>query len=960
MAKRLQWVPAPRRYRAELAQRRDAPAAPDHPLHGALDGEARAEPRSNGAPAAAPADADVAEEELADPLLDDPLNPRPLGVRQTAFNTLGQANRGRTETARLKRKVDDALDWELLRRETLATYTTHKNIPVVSKIVDDVEREPEVVTLTERARRRLEGLEEEDEEAKGTKKNMTQRELVAHLESLADELESAWGKGEKVKSLRIVIQSCKLLISCPVPQAYPSLFMLVSKVLDTFGRLVFDRIKRRAQFDERTSRPIQTLPADFRAEDIPDEAKEMCKNWFFKVAAIRELIPRVYVELCLWGCHRFLVEDRRVYTDMMGRFVAQMRGMGDPLVANYARVYLLHKAAEIFNGDIPVEHRVQCFEDWSFTRRQWQGPHFQQYLETSGQTMAEYVRLYAPSLGWVLSWLAVGADEGRFEATLALAQQGGHLLVLQQLIAAFRPTLIARHAPRLVQSIKALSGPPAQRLPCYAALGVQLAREPPAPKLRLHVLNEVWADVAEVQDPECYLPVAHAWLEFVARHLSHRETSILVSDIMAHLGPDAFTAGLEGHVQGLLGVLLEHVPDFHALLSLDPLLPLIDLLKPDSKVDVCKSLLTSFTQLGPTVTDPVLVHALLDLCRTLHDSLTEFSVEDDRRQFAQLIGCVLPKVSFGADLDAHLAFFVECRRSFSKLDAVIEACVMGVLRLVSRSLRLNPVRQHSKRAAAFVKACLAYCHITVPALADPFQRLRLLLLAAMVAFGAGFAQQADTLLHTVLALLRDVPPFLPAVPGTLTALQSTEAPLGDFLHTLLAALVAVPGRPEEGPLSWVAEVVAVVQAHPWDAASPVRGQVAVAALRALSALAQEELPYHFGAGGVPSNDELHAGSDTYRPAVEALATDLLDALLTDIAALADGDRAAAQRAAELAADLLATAVAFAEPTDKLRSLAGKLWAVAAKQPGPPPRQLALIRTRVGCTPAWASLAERLT
>lgn len=62
-----------------------------------------------------------------------------------------------------------------------------------------------------------------------------------------------------------------------------------------------------------------------------------------------------------------------------------------------------------------------CGADWSFTRRQWQGPHFQQYLETSGQTMAEYVRLYAPSLGWVLSWLAVGADEGRFEAACRLS-----------------------------------------------------------------------------------------------------------------------------------------------------------------------------------------------------------------------------------------------------------------------------------------------------------------------------------------------------------------------------------------------------------------------------------------------------------------------------------------------------------------------------------------------------------
>ena len=47
-------------------------------------------------------------------------------------------------------------------------------------------------------------------------------------------------------------------------------------------------------------------------------------------------------------------------------------------------------------------------------------------------------------------------------------------------------------------------------------------------------------------------------------------------------------------------------------------------------------------------------------------------------------GCKVTVFPHRTDLDAHLAFFVECRRSFSKLDAVTEACVMGVLRLVSR------------------------------------------------------------------------------------------------------------------------------------------------------------------------------------------------------------------------------------------------------------------------------------
>ena len=66
-----------------------------------------------------------------------------------------------------------------------------------------------------------------------------------------------------------------------------------------------------------------------------------------------------------------------------------------------------------------------------------------------------------------------------------------------------------------------------------------------------------------------------------------------------------------------------------------------------SQVDLCKNMMTSFAQNGTTVSDPVLINSLLDVSRTLHDSLTDFSIEDDRRQFAQLICCFMTKVSYG-------------------------------------------------------------------------------------------------------------------------------------------------------------------------------------------------------------------------------------------------------------------------------------------------------------------------
>lgn len=75
-------------------------------------------------------------------------------------------------------------------------------------------------------------------------------------------------------------------------------FILVLFYVDFFsGRLVFERIRDKSASVLSGSKTVRALPENFTSEEVPESAKETCRNWFYKVASIRELIPRLYLFL---------------------------------------------------------------------------------------------------------------------------------------------------------------------------------------------------------------------------------------------------------------------------------------------------------------------------------------------------------------------------------------------------------------------------------------------------------------------------------------------------------------------------------------------------------------------------------------------------------------------------------------------------------------------------------------
>jgi hypothetical protein len=104
--------------------------------------------------------------------------------------------------------------------------------------------------MSEKVKNRLEQLDDFEEGSIRQMMNLTQQEYMVKIEQLNHELVQAWHSDQRVKALKIAIQCSKLLVDTSVMQFYPSKFVLITDILDIFGKLVYDRLKNKAEYIE--------------------------------------------------------------------------------------------------------------------------------------------------------------------------------------------------------------------------------------------------------------------------------------------------------------------------------------------------------------------------------------------------------------------------------------------------------------------------------------------------------------------------------------------------------------------------------------------------------------------------------------------------------------------------------------------------------------------------------------
>jgi len=444
------------------------------------------------------------------------------------------------------------------------------------------------------------------------------------------------------------------------------------------------------------------------------------------------------------------------------------------------------------------------------------------------------------------------------------------------IISSFPPDFVTAMAPTVTQLIREADVTVFQQHMLYRTLGANLTLGNPPPGQELVVLNDVWKVVTKIEEPEHYMMIAEMFIEYTLKHCKLREVNILLRDVVAHTKEHSEDESIQKLLVAVIQKIVSGCSSFADIFSLDHFVQIVDLLNPNSIIIAAKIMLDGFMRSNEVTTDPVMIQTLFTVATALHDTINSLSLSDDVRQASRMICSFVSKIDYGREVEKQLNFYVDCRQCFGNLDSVRERLVQCVGALAMKTLSIVKGR-HTSKTAAFVRACIAYCFITIPSMNDVFCRLNSYLYIAEIALANKCISQADAFLRSAITLLQEVPTSV----GTS---KIVEDQLESYVKNFLSAIIMMPGHPEIGPFYLYQGLLKVLKEYPWMKGSTARGNLYCAMLDSLAVLAQAKFPYH-STSGVDANDTLYKGDPKYMPELQTTIVDIVELFIEHLQAL---------------------------------------------------------------------------
>ncbi|KAG5551052.1 hypothetical protein RHGRI_009470 [Rhododendron griersonianum] len=719
----------------------------------------------------------------------------------------------------------------------------------------------------------LEELDDPQKFAEDGIKVISQQVYVSRLHELKDEINRSWQANDRVTSLALAIKVARLLMDTSVLQFYPTLFVLATDVMDMVGEMVWQRIKQKAEFSE-DGNVICSLPENFEAKDIRVDAKETCSNWFFKIGSIRELLPRIYLELAILPCWRFLV-DRPV--DVIQRLIMMTRGIADPLASAYCRLYIAHCVQKLPQQD--TGYLIICINDIKILLTR-----FLSAEESPDGNFSErsksLISLMEPTIEYIVKCIV--KDSYQTRAANILVELGigmkqtefvGKLpcisIILHHFLKELPSELVSSNAVEIFQLIESSKDYSFDQCLNYRLLGFRISESRSQLDIVNAVVDKVIKVASEYNSLDEFLKVVDAYVDIILRNQMDNKLNIILDGIVKRACNEGIAEIELINLQSIFLKLLAHLKNLEDIFSLSHFIEILDMMHGSARSMVNMHILNMATRKG-RIHDPTIVQFLFEVSQSLHDGMDHSNMKyDDSQQPARLISRFVTMVDYGPALERHLAFLLECRGAFGGFNDLKETLVH-----CSNCLAVKAMKD-GENHTSYVKSCIAFSEVTIPSVPSCVKQLNLYLETAEVALLSGLVSHSDGLLDSAIFCLQ-----------TMDQMDDLRLPsdvdwILSFMRKLCSLLVLVPGNPQQGVTYILRSMLALINSQSW-VSSRARTRVLCAVLSLAATLSQFDLPYHANHELVLGNDCLFYGDPIYSQELLSLSASILQNLVDNI------------------------------------------------------------------------------
>ncbi|XP_068666819.1 uncharacterized protein [Aristolochia californica] len=803
---------------------------------------------------------------------DDPLRATARSVEEVSNQNVEQIEQ--TTISRVDRELTKVLskEWAAFKRSLTQRFPVTQTIS--SSLMSDIETKSGRASEKSLASVHVDELDDPEKFAKEEARILTKHEYMSQLNGFKEEIGRAWGSGDRVTSLKTSIKVARLLMDASVFQFYPTLFVSVTDIMDMLGDSVWERIKKKAEFSD-DGNPICSLPEAFTSSDVCSEAKETCSNWFCKIGSIRELLPRIYLELAILRCYRFLQDN---FLATVQRLTMMMRGIADPLAYIYCHLYMVccvHRLpfpstdllVASINDIATVLKRIvllkeNCYENYEHRKILF--------------------NLVEPAIEWIMKCVFRGCSQSKInDVSVKLGLSRGQLnvtenapcisIILHHFIKQLPIEVVNTNAWDILQVIECCEDISLDQYLNFRLLGLKLSGCRPTRDAADAIIGRIFQAGSQLDDDiNKYLKVADAYLDIVLQHQMDHYLAIILDGISVRMGNKRATEDESDSLQSIYEKILTHFSNLEDIFSLDHFIEILDTVHGVSRNTVNMHILKKATRTG-YIQDPRTIQLLFEVARALHDSLDYTDMKnEDHQQSSRHICLFVSKVDFRADLEHHLTFLIECRAAFCNTNEIKETLVHSCNYLAVKAIR------DAEKCVDFVKSCIAFNEVTIPSITTIIGRMNLYLETAEVALLGGLVPHTDGLIESTINTLRSL-----EMSDSSRLLSGVGGIFFSLTRKLCSFLIVVPGNLEEGT-TWVPRNILTIVNSVSCITPEFRIKTFCAVLLLSAALSQDKLPYHSGNEEVMGNDLLFFGESSYFQELVSISSYVLQNLIDEV------------------------------------------------------------------------------